>query len=256
MKNSEITIGQAYVIKAGKNNVNVKVIDFDQATQSWNCETENGKRVTVKESERFLNVISSEPVTLPVPESKQESKPEPQPESQANLKEIFARANAAKIAAQFGFCTQEQADSIVSEAKSLAEQLGTTVKDKIAKANAAKIAAQHGFCSKELAESLAQDAADAKNALRSLGQGHVGGHIRSGMSGLDAAYKILLETGQPMNAKTITKIALEQGIWNPQGATPDLTLSAALQNDVKKKGERSRFARADQPGHYILRNAQ
>jgi hypothetical protein len=59
-----------------------------------------------------------------------------------------------------------------------------------------------------------------------------------------------------MNAKTITKIALEQGIWNLQSSTPDMTLSAALQTDVKKKGDKSRFAKADQPGHYIARTAQ
>jgi hypothetical protein len=241
-----------YVIKAGKNMVNVKVIDFDQASQSWICETENGKQLSIKDSERFLNEIGSEPAALSAPESK----PEPKPESPRNVKEIFAKAHAAKIAAQFGFCTQEQADAIAAEAQALAEQLSTTVKDKIAKANAAKLAAQHGFCSHELAESLLQDAADAKNALRAMGHGRVGRSIRSGMSGLDAAYKILLETGQAMNPKTITKIALEQGIWNPQGSTPDLTLSAALQNDVKKKGNQSRFARADQPGYYIARSVQ
>jgi hypothetical protein len=124
------------------------------------------------------------------------------------------------------------------------------------KANATKIAAEHSFCSKEIAESLAKEVTEAKNAIRATGQGKVGGNIRSGISGLDAAYKILSESGQPMNAKTITKIALEQGIWTPQGSTPDMTLSTALQSDVKKKGDQSRFAKADQPGHYIARIAQ
>jgi hypothetical protein len=252
MTNSEITVGNAYVIKAGKNMVNVKVIDFDQSSQAWICETENGKQLSIKDSERFLNEISSDSAALPAPEPVSKSAPE----SPRHVTEIFEKAKAAKIAAQFGFCTQEQADAISAEAQALAEELSTTVKDKIAKAHAAKLAAEHGFCSKELAESLAQDAAEAKGALRAMGQGRIGVSIRSGMSGLDAAYKILLETGQAMNAKTITKIALEQGIWNPQGSTPDLTLSAALQNDVKKKGSQSRFARADQPGHYIARSTQ
>jgi hypothetical protein len=97
---------------------------------------------------------------------------------------------------------------------------------------------------------------DTKNVLRAAGYGKVVGNIRSGMSGLDATYKILSESGQPINAKTITKIALEQEIWNPQGSTPDMTLSAALQTDVRKKGDKSRFAKANQPGHYIARTAQ
>ena len=244
MTNFEITVGKVYAIKAGKNTINAAVIDFDQANQSWICETETGKQISVKDSERFLNEIVPEGTVLPAPED------------QVTIKDIFAKAAAAKIAAQFGFCTQADAEAIIAEANAVAEKLSETVKEKVAKANAAKIAAEHGFCSKELAESLEQDAIDAKNALRAAGRGKVGGGIRSGMSGLDAAYKIFLESGQPMNAKSITKIALEQGIWNPQGSTPDMTLSAALQNDVKKKGDQSRFAKADQPGHYIARLAK
>jgi hypothetical protein len=244
MKNSEITIGKVYKIKTNKTIVTATLVDLDKTDNSWICETADKKLVVVKsrEIDRFLEEVPPKQISIA------ESKPE--------VKEIFAKANAAKIAAQFGFCTQEQADAIAAEAKALAEQLSTTVKDKMVKASAAKIAAEHGFCSKELAESLAKDAADAKNALRAIGHGRVGGGIRSGMSGLDAAYKILLESGQPMNAKSITKIALEKGIWNPQGSTPDMTLSAALQNDVKKKGDQSRFAKADQPGHYIARLAK
>jgi hypothetical protein len=244
MTNFEITVGNVYAIKAGKNTINAKVIDFDQANQTWICETESGKRIAVKDSERFSNEIVSETKSLP------------SPEIQSSVKEIFAKANAAKIAAQYGFCTKSEADSLVAQAASVAQQLSATMKEKMAKANAAKIAAEHGFCSKELAESLAQDATEAKNALRASGQGKVGGHIRSGMSGLDAAYKILSESGQAMNAKLITKIALEQGIWTPQGLTPDMTLSAALQNDVRKKGDNSRFAKAEQAGHYTARVAQ
>jgi hypothetical protein len=246
MKNFEITVGKVYAIKAGKNTINAKVIEFDQASQSWICETAKGKQFAVKNSEQFLNEIVSGEIDHSAPES--------QPPSE--VKEIFAKANAAKIAAQYGFCTQEQADALAAEAKALAERLSTTVKDKVLKANAAQLAAKHGFCSKELAESFAQEALEAKNALRAMGHGKVGGGIRSGMSGLDAAYKILLESGKPMNAKSITKIALEQGIWTPQGSTPDMTLSAALQHDVRKKGEQSRFAKAEQAGHYIARVAQ
>lgn len=246
--NSEITVGNVYAIKAGKNTINAKVVDFDQVTQAWICETENGKQIAVKDSERFLNEIVSETKLIPAPEDKAEV--------ESPVKDIFAKAAAAKIAVQFGFCTQTEADAIIAEANTVAEKLSETVKETIAKANAAKIAAEHGFCSPEIAESLAQEAIAAKQALRAAGRGKVGSGIRSGMSGLDAAYKILLESGQPMNAKSITKIALEQGIWTPQGSTPDMTLSAALQNDVKKKGDQSRFVKADQPGHYIARFAK
>jgi hypothetical protein len=244
MKTLEITVGKTYSIKSGKSTITAKVIEHDMENQVWTCVMENGKQMTVKDSERFLEEIVSD------------SGPCPASESASAIKDIFARAAAAKIAAQHGFCTQEQADAIAAEARAAAEAMSSIAKEKIARANAAKIAAQHGFCSNEIAESLAKEAAEAKSALRLTGKGKGGGHVRGAMSGLDAAYKILLENGVAMNAKTITNIALEQGIWNPQGATPDMTLSAALQNDVKRKGDASRFIKASTPGHYIARAAQ
>jgi hypothetical protein len=100
-----------YVIKAGKNMVNVKVIDFDQASQSWICETESGKQLSIKDSERFLNEICSEPAAIPVLEPKRESP--------RNLKEVFAKANAVKIVAKFCFCSQELAESFAQDAAGL-----------------------------------------------------------------------------------------------------------------------------------------
>ncbi|MDR1291289.1 MAG: hypothetical protein LBK06_08810 [Planctomycetaceae bacterium] len=211
MTNFEITVGNVYAIKAGKNTINAKVIDFDQANQTWICETESGKRIAVKsrEIERFLEEIQTESVAESVTESIAESIAEsvsetitePEQKPVTSIKEIFAKANAAKIAAQYGFCTKSEADALVAQAASVAEQLNAVVKDKLAKANAAKIAAEHGFCSKELAESLAKDASDTKNALRAAGHGKVGGSIRSGMSGLDAAYKILCENVTEKNIR-------------------------------------------------------
>jgi hypothetical protein len=44
--------------------INVKVIDFDQSSQAWICETENGKQLSIKDSERFLNEMSVIPMNL------------------------------------------------------------------------------------------------------------------------------------------------------------------------------------------------
>jgi hypothetical protein len=63
------------------------------------------------------------------------------------------------------------------------------------------------------------------------------------MSGLDAAYKVLSEAGQPMNARQICDMAVVKGYWEPQGATPDATISSAILAEMKKKGDESRFER-------------
>jgi hypothetical protein len=247
MNTIEITIGKTYSIKNGKTTIAAKVIDRDEEAQSWVCETENGKRFSLKDSGRFLAEVDADQPALPAPET-----------SAAADQGLAARAAAAKIAAQFGFCTAEQADAIAAEAAAEAARLSAVAKDAAAKASAAKIAAEHGFCSAEIAEAAMAEAEAAKSALRAAGGSNSrgGGRTKGAMSGLDAAYKILLETGIPMNAGAITKAALEQGIWSPQGATPAMTLSAALQSDVKKKGDASRFAKATTPGHYIARAVQ
>jgi restriction system protein len=61
------------------------------------------------------------------------------------------------------------------------------------------------------------------------------------MSGLDAAAKVLEETGEPLNCKAIVERAFEAGYWQSDGKTPAATIYAAILRDVQKKGDESRF---------------
>jgi pyruvate/2-oxoglutarate dehydrogenase complex dihydrolipoamide acyltransferase (E2) component len=253
MNTNDITIGKTYIIKTGQNQMTVTVIDRDEAKQMWVCETANGKRIGVKDSAKFLAECSGSPLLAAPEPAAPESAPSESlapSESSANGN-LFAKAAAAKIAAQFGFCTVEAAEAIAHEASAEAERLAQIAAAKAAKASAAKIAAEHGFCTQEIALQLEAEAAAAKTAARAAGA--KGGRSRSQMSGLDAAYQILLEAGQPMNPKAIANAAMERGIWTPNGATPDMTLSAALQHELKMKGDASRFAKTA-PGQYIARS--
>jgi len=65
------------------------------------------------------------------------------------------------------------------------------------------------------------------------------------LSGLDAAYKVLVEAGRPMKVKEIAMIALENGYCKLKGATPEFTISSAIQRDIAAKGNASRFVKAD-----------
>jgi hypothetical protein len=71
------------------------------------------------------------------------------------------------------------------------------------------------------------------------------------LSGLDAAAKILEETGQPMNVKEIVEVAFAKNYWKPAGRTPSATLASALGREIAKKGSESRFRKSDR-GKFVL----
>ena len=50
----------------------------------------------------------------------------------------------------------------------------------------------------------------------------------------EAAIKILNEADEPLSAKEITLIALEKGLIETSGATPEATMAAQLYTDIKK----------------------
>lgn len=65
------------------------------------------------------------------------------------------------------------------------------------------------------------------------------------MSGLDAAAKVLADAGEPLNSKTIVERAIEKGYWKTGGKTPAATVYAAILREIQKKGDASRFTKAD-----------
>jgi hypothetical protein len=66
------------------------------------------------------------------------------------------------------------------------------------------------------------------------------------MSGLDAAAKVLEESGQPMTAKEMVEAAETKGYWkSPGGKTPHATVYSAIIREIKTKGKESRFSKAD-----------
>ena len=66
------------------------------------------------------------------------------------------------------------------------------------------------------------------------------------MSGLDAAAKVLEESGQPMTSKEMVEAAEAKGYWkSPGGKTPHATLYSAIIREIKVKGAEARFRKAD-----------
>jgi len=72
------------------------------------------------------------------------------------------------------------------------------------------------------------------------------------MSALDAAAKVLQESGEPMNAKALIEAMAAKGYWtSPGGKTPQATLSAAIQREIQVKAKDSRFKKPSK-GHFAV----
>jgi len=68
---------------------------------------------------------------------------------------------------------------------------------------------------------------------------------REGLSGLDAAHRVLVEIGTPLNARQIAEAILELGYCpNLKGKTPQATISSSMQREIARLGDESRFYKA------------
>jgi hypothetical protein len=63
------------------------------------------------------------------------------------------------------------------------------------------------------------------------------------LSALDAAAAVLRQAREPLNCVQIVERMLAQSLWRTTGKTPAATLSAAIQREIRAKGESSRFCK-------------
>ncbi len=163
MKATEIKIGKTYEITAGRNKTKVKVVNFSAQNGSWECETENGKIVFVKDANRFLAEIGLPPTSV------------------SNIPSTVDRITV----------TQEPSET------------------KTSKTTRARTPREGGA-----------------------------------VSGLEAAFIVLRDAGEALNIKQIMERIAERGLAKLNGKTPDATVSSALQRDIMRKGDASRFEKA------------
>jgi vancomycin resistance protein YoaR len=66
------------------------------------------------------------------------------------------------------------------------------------------------------------------------------------LSALDAAAKVLAETGEAMNCRALIEVMAARGLWSsPGGLTPHATLYAAILREMANKGKDARFKKVD-----------
>jgi len=66
------------------------------------------------------------------------------------------------------------------------------------------------------------------------------------VSALDAAARVLAETGEPMNCQEMIDAMAKKGLWtSPGGKTPHATLYSAILRELKTKGKDARFKKTE-----------
>jgi hypothetical protein len=66
------------------------------------------------------------------------------------------------------------------------------------------------------------------------------------MSCIDAAAKVLVEKGEPMNCKEMIEAMGAKGYWTtPGGKTPHATLYSSIAREIRDKGKESRFKKSE-----------
>ena len=69
---------------------------------------------------------------------------------------------------------------------------------------------------------------------------------------LDAAVKVLGDTGEPLNCKEMIELVGAKGYWtSPGGKTPHATLYSAILREITAKGTEARFKKTER-GHFTV----
>jgi len=70
------------------------------------------------------------------------------------------------------------------------------------------------------------------------------------ISGLTAAFMVLVDAGKELGVKRIVELAAEKGWWKSDAATPQATIYAAMLREINAKGDNSRFQRGSKRGTF------
>jgi len=70
------------------------------------------------------------------------------------------------------------------------------------------------------------------------------------ISGLTAAFMVLVDANAELSVKAVVEIAAQKGWWKSDAATPAATIYAAMIREIATKGEDSRFERGAKRGTF------
>jgi hypothetical protein len=107
---------------------------------------------------------------------------------------------------------------------------------------------------KGAAKKLAAEKADAKPKAEKKGKTKPDAGDKK-LSAINAAHKVLADTGKAMNTQELIGAMTEKGLWtSPGGLTPHATLYSAILRELKANGGESRFRKVEK-GKFAAKTA-
>jgi hypothetical protein len=235
MKKNEVKIGGTYTAKVTNKVVPVR-IDAESRYGGWDATNmETGKKVRIKSPTRLRAAVGGDGAATGAKKAKGGKKAKvaaaaAQAQTSAPTGEDLATAPVAPIG-------EDVID--VAPAPSVCPNCGATEVDEdgdCAKCHEPKVAGK---------DAKADKAPKADKAKKSRAKKAKADKPKR-ISGLDAAAKVLEESGQPMTAKEMVEAAEAKGYWkSPSGKTPHATIVSAIIREIAKKGDTARFVKTD-----------
>jgi len=215
MKKANVKVGGTYLAKVTGKLVDVKITGESQYG-GWDAvNNQTGKKVRIKTAQRL--------------------RPMPTRKPKMNDKQLAA------VLAEKGYEAMSQTDRAV-----LRKKLGVTATDvaRVLKPELLAKPPEPEAAKPKPSKAKTPDAKPAKPEAKPKAKAKAAKKAR-GMSGLDAAAKVLAEAGEPLHCKVIVERALAKDYWTTNGQTPHATLYAAMLREIQAKGDESRFVKAD-----------
>jgi hypothetical protein len=230
MKKSEVKIGRVYMAKVTNKVVQVRI---DAESRYGGFDATNlatGKNVRIKSPARLRVAVGGDGAATVAKKGKGGKKAKAQAEAaQAQTSLPTGEDVALAPAASTGNDV-----SAVAPPTNVCPNCGATEVD------------EDGDCAKCHEPDLGGKNVKAGKAKKPRTKKAQGEKKPKRVSGLDAAAKVLEESGQPMTAKEMVEAAEAKGYWkSPGGKTPHATIVSAIIREIAKKGDASRFVKTD-----------
>ena len=122
---------------------------------------------------------------------------------------------------------------------------------------AARVAKAPAMASEKATVTKGRDTGQTgKQHQRPTGAGHDSGaeapiaRRGSRLSGLTAAFMVLVDADTELGVKKIVELAAEKGWWKSDAATPHATIYAAIIREITNKGDKAHFRRGKRRGTF------
>lgn len=218
MKKNEVKIGRVYTAKVTNKLVQVR-IEAESRYGGWDAiNVSTGKKVRIKSPTRLRATVGGDGATTGAKKAKGGKKAKARPE-----------AETAQTSAPTG-----EPEAKPETAPGVCPNCGATEVD------------EDGDCAKCHEPHVAGKDGKADNAPKAKKAKKTNADKPKRVSGLDAAAKVLEESGQPMTTKEMVEAAEAKGYWkSPGGKTPHATVYSAIIREIAAKGSESRFSKTE-----------